>query len=198
VVDLDGARSGTPANLAHVRRIADAVDVELQVGGGLRDDDAVAAVLDAGATRAVLGTAALRDPGFAERMLARHGPQRIVVSVDARAGMVATAGWTQTTQLSAEEVLATLTERGVEQFVYSSIDRDGLLTGPDLDEVRRISSAGGAEIVYSGGVRSVADCAALAGLGAPTLAGVIVGTALFEGRLTVAAAQAALDGPGAS
>ena len=197
VVDLDGARSGAPANLGHVRRIADAVAVPVQVGGGLRDDDAVAAVLDAGATRAVLGTAALRDPGFAERMALRHGPARIVVSVDARAGIVASAGWTETTQITTDEVLARLTARGVEQFVYSSIDRDGLLTGPDLAAVTRITASVDGEIVYSGGVRSVADCEALAALDQPRLAGVIVGTALFEGHLSVSAGQAALDhGPG--
>ncbi len=150
-------------------------------------------MLDAGATRAVLGTAALRDPGFAERMVAHHGDARIVVSVDARGGRVAAAGWTQQTDETAEETLQTLTEVGVAHFVYSSIERDGRLAGPDLEAARRVAQSVDAEIVYSGGVRSATDLADLAGLGEPSLAGVIVGTALFEGRLTVAEGQTALD-----
>jgi phosphoribosylformimino-5-aminoimidazole carboxamide ribotide isomerase len=193
VVDLDGAREGRPANLRHVRRIAAAAGVPVEVGGGLRDPDAVAAVLAAGASRAVLGTAALRDPSFAERMVAAHGPERIVVSVDARGGRVAAAGWTAQTDARAEETLESLAEVGVERFVYSNIERDGMLAGPDLEEVRRIAETLDAEIVYSGGVRSAADLADLAAIGEPSLAGVIVGTALFEGRLTVAEGQAALD-----
>ena len=199
VVDLDGARDGAPANLAHVRRIADAVALPVEVGGGLRDAAAVAAVLDAGADRAVLGTAALRDPRFAEAMVAAHGKHRIVVSVDARRGRVATAGWVEESDVTAEDALAQLSARGVTRFVYSSIERDGMLAGPDLGEVTRIVSgvAGsvphGCEVVYSGGVASVDDLQALAGLDLAALAGVIVGTALFEGRLTVAEGQAALD-----
>jgi phosphoribosylformimino-5-aminoimidazole carboxamide ribotide isomerase len=193
VVDLDGARDGTPANLGHVGRIVDAVDVPVQVGGGLRDDDAVAAVLGAGAARAILGTAALRDHAFAQRMVTVHGAERIVVSVDARRGRAAAAGWTEQTDALAEEVLERLAERGVRRFVYSSIERDGLLEGPDLDEVRRIAQAVHGEVVYSGGVRGAADLVDLAGLSLPSLSGVIVGTALFEGRLTVSDGQRALD-----
>lgn len=192
VVDLDGARDGRPANLRHVRRIAAAVDVPIEVGGGLRDDDAVARILGAGADRAILGTAALADPDFAARMVAAHG-ERIVVSVDARHGRVASAGWTEQSDVTAEAALATLAAAGVTQFVYSSIERDGMLSGPDLDEVQRIAGVVRGRFVYSGGVSAVADLKALAELGLPNLAGVIVGTALFEGRLEVGAGQAALD-----
>lgn len=203
VVDLDGARTGTPANLDHVRRIAAAVDVPVEVGGGLRDDEAVARVLEAGVSRAVLGTAALADGGFAQRMVEVHGAERIVASVDARRGRVAAAGWTEQTHVAAPDALATLAARGVTRFVYSSIERDGMLAGPDLAEVRRIAEVvaagagsggpGSGELVYSGGVSSVEDLRALADLRLPSLAGVIVGTALFEGRLEVGAGQAALD-----
>jgi phosphoribosylformimino-5-aminoimidazole carboxamide ribotide isomerase len=194
VVDLDGARDGAPANLHHVARIVQAANVPVQVGGGLRDADAVARVLAAGADRAILGTAALGDPGFAERMVAAHGSEKIVVSVDARGGRVAAAGWTEQTDELAEETLQSLMEVGVRRFVYSSIERDGMLAGPDLEGVRRIVESVEAEIVYSGGVRSAADLADLAALREPSLAGVIVGTALFQARLTVAEGQAALDG----
>jgi phosphoribosylformimino-5-aminoimidazole carboxamide ribotide isomerase len=196
VVDLDGAREGAPVNLAHVSRIVAVADVPVEVGGGLRTADAVASVLAAGATRAVIGTAALRDPGFAERMVADHGPGRIVVSVDARGGRVAAAGWTEQTDALAVEALTALSAVGVRNVVYSSIERDGMLAGPDLEEIRTVAEAVDGELVYSGGIRSAADLADLAALGEPSLAGVIVGTALFEGRLTVAEGQAALDAAG--
>ena len=195
VVDLDGARSGSPQNLHHVRRIAEAVEVPVEVGGGLRDPDAVARVLDAGADRAILGTAALRDPSFAQAMVAAHGAQRIVVSVDVRAGHVAAAGWTEQTEVSAQTALASLREHGVSRLVYSSIDRDGVLAGPDIIELGRACDVVcDCEVVYSGGVATVDDLARLRGLGLEALRGVIVGTALFEGRLTVAEGQAVLDG----
>jgi phosphoribosylformimino-5-aminoimidazole carboxamide ribotide isomerase len=185
VVDLDGARDGAPANLAHVTRIAAATEVPVEVGGGLRDPRAVAEVL---------GTAALRDASFAERMVDAHGAERIVVSVDARRGRIAAAGWTEQSDVLAEDALRELAQRGVTQFVYSSIERDGMLEGPDPEEVARVCAVvPGAAVVYSGGIASVADLADLAALRLPALSGVIVGTALFEGRLTVAEGQAALD-----
>ena len=192
VVDLDGARSGTPANLHHVRRIADAVQVPVEVGGGLRDDRAVADVLAAGADSAVLGTAAYAETGFLERMIAAHG-DAVIVSVDARRGRLASAGWTRQTEIAAETAIASLGRRGATRFVYSSIERDGMLSGPDLDEVARIAAAVPGSFVYSGGVASVADLQALGGLRLANLTGVIVGTALFERRLGVADGQAALD-----
>jgi phosphoribosylformimino-5-aminoimidazole carboxamide ribotide isomerase len=196
VVDLDGARRGEPANLAHVRRIAAAFAVPLQVGGGLRAPAAVAQVLGAGADRAVLGTAALRSPDFAAEMVAAHGPERIVVSVDVRSGRVAAAGWTEQTDLDAGSALTALVERGVERFVFSCIERDGVLAGPDLEALSAACAAVGdrAQIVYSGGVSGVEDLAMLRRAALAPLCGVIVGTALFEERLSVAAGQAALDG----
>jgi phosphoribosylformimino-5-aminoimidazole carboxamide ribotide isomerase len=192
VVDLDGARSGEPANLEHVRRIVDAVDVPVQVGGGLRSPEAVRAVLEAGAARAVLGTAALHDVDFLDQALGEHH-DRIVVSLDARRGMLATSGWTEQTEIPTESVIDALGRRGVSRFVYSSIERDGMLSGPDLDEVTRIAQAVRGSFIYSGGVSSLEDLRALVGLRQVNLAGVIVGTALFEQRFGVAEGQAALD-----
>jgi phosphoribosylformimino-5-aminoimidazole carboxamide ribotide isomerase len=131
VVDLDGARTGTPANLEDVRRIADAVDVPVQVGGGLRTADAARAAIDAGASRIVLGTAAYRDIDFLDEVLAAHG-DRVVVSIDARDGKLATDGWTEQTEIPAESVVERLGARGVRRFVFSSIERDGMMSGPDL------------------------------------------------------------------
>jgi phosphoribosylformimino-5-aminoimidazole carboxamide ribotide isomerase len=194
VVDLDGARAGAPANLDHVRRIAEAVAVPIEVGGGLRDADAVAAVLAAGAQRAILGTAALRDPSFASAMVAAHGADAIVVSVDVRGGGVAAAGWREQTDVTAQAMLETLRDHDITHFVYSSIDRDGVLAGPDVGALTHACDVvAGCEVVYSGGVASTEQLAQLRALDLPPLSGVIVGTALFEGRLTVGDGQAALD-----
>ena len=191
VVDLDGARSGEPVNVEHVRRIATEVGVPVQVGGGLRNHDAVARVLEAGATRVVLGTAAFRDVDFLDETVAAHR-DRVVVSVDARGGKLAAAGWTEQTEIPVSAVIASLAGRGVTRFVYSSIERDGMLAGPDLDEVKGVAAAVRGTFIYSGGISSLDDLRALAGLRQVNLTGVIVGKALYEDRFDVAAAQAAL------
>ncbi|HLH66278.1 MAG TPA: 1-(5-phosphoribosyl)-5-[(5-phosphoribosylamino)methylideneamino]imidazole-4-carboxamide isomerase [Solirubrobacteraceae bacterium] len=193
VVDLDGARAGAPANLRHVARIAEAVDVPIQVGGGLRSIHDVRAALAAGAARAILGTAAYVDVDLLDEALAEH-PDRIVVSVDARDGRLAAAGWQRQTELPAEAVIETLGRRGVTRFVYSSIQRDGMLAGPDLGEVARIAATVRGTFAYSGGISTIDDLRALAALRQVNLVGVIVGRALYEGRFDVAAGQAALDG----
>lgn len=193
VVDLDGARSGEPANLEHIRRITEAVGIPVQVGGGLRTLEALEAVLDAGASRVVLGTAAYRDVDFLDSALAAHRDQ-VVVSVDSRGGRLAASGWTEQTEIPVSAVLETMGRRGVRRFVYSSIDRDGMLSGPDLEEVRSVGSVIRGSFTYSGGVSTVEDLRALAGLRLVNLGGVIVGKALYEGRLAVGDGQAALDG----
>jgi phosphoribosylformimino-5-aminoimidazole carboxamide ribotide isomerase len=192
VVDLDGARAGGPVNLEHVRRIASAVDVPVQVGGGLRTLDAVRAAVQAGATRVVLGTAAYTDIDLLDVAVAELG-DRVVVSVDAREGKLATAGWTQQTDIPVESVIERLGARGVRRFVFSSIERDGLLEGPDLDMARRVAEAVRGSFVYSGGVGSLDDLRALAALRQVNLEGVIVGKALYEGRFGVGDGQRVLD-----
>lgn len=194
VVDLDGARSGEPANVEHLRRIAEAVDVPIQAGGGLRTVEAVDNAIKAGASRIVLGTAAYRDIDFLDEVLAAHG-DRVVVSIDTRNGKLATNGWTQQTELPAETVVATLGARGVRRFVFSSIDRDGMLSGPDLDAARQIAEAVRGSFLYSGGISSIEDLRALAALRQVNLAGVIVGKGLYEQRFTVAEAHRALEAP---
>ena len=193
VVDLDGARSGKPANLEHLRRISGELGVDVQYGGGLRSARSVREALQAGAARVLLGTAAFADPQLLEEVLAAHGPERVLVSVDARGGRVATAGWTERSELSAQEALLGLHARGVRRFVFTDVDRDGMLEGPDLDAVRRLAGAVEGELVYSGGIGHLADLEALARLRAPNLDGVIVGKALYERRFTVAEAQRALQ-----
>jgi phosphoribosylformimino-5-aminoimidazole carboxamide ribotide isomerase len=192
VVDLDGARSGTPQGIEHLRRIAAELGVPVQYGGGLRSDEAIDSAVAAGAARVILGTAAFRDPELLERAVRDHG-ERVVVSVDTRGGRVATAGWTETTELSAAEVIDRLTAAGVRNFVYTNVDRDGLLEGPDVDELAALAANVRGNLIYSGGIGAVADLEALASIGAPSLEGVIVGKALYERRFSVGEGQAALD-----
>jgi phosphoribosylformimino-5-aminoimidazole carboxamide ribotide isomerase len=195
VVDLDGARSGAPVNLKHVKRIAQECDVPVQVGGGLRSVEAVRDALATGATRVVLGTAAYRDVDLLDEVLAEHG-DRVIVSIDARDGKLATSGWTEQTEIPAASVIERLGHRGVRRFVYSSIERDGMLEGPDLDAVASIAEAVRGSFVYSGGISSLDDQRALASLRHVNLTGVIVGRALYEQRFGVADALGALAGNG--
>ena len=192
VVDLDGAREGAPMNIDHLRAIARDVGVPVHYGGGLRTPEAVGAALAAGAERAIVGTVALTDASLLERILAAHGRDRIVVSVDVRGGRPASSGWVKTSETSTEATLEALQEMGVEWFVYTDVDRDGMLEGPDTERVSEIASRVSGRMIYSGGIGALADLEALASLDAPSLAGVIVGKALYEGRFTVAQAQAAL------
>jgi phosphoribosylformimino-5-aminoimidazole carboxamide ribotide isomerase len=193
VVDLDGARSGAPVNLEQVRRITAEAEVPVQVGGGLRTIGAVREAIAAGAARVLLGTAAYVDVDFLDQAIAEFD-DRVVVSVDVRGGRLAAAGWTEQTDIPLEAVVEHLNARGVRRFVYSSIDRDGMLAGPDLDGARRVAEAVRGSYTYSGGVSSLDDLRALVELRQVNLNGVIVGKALYEGKFTVGEAQAVLDG----
>jgi phosphoribosylformimino-5-aminoimidazole carboxamide ribotide isomerase len=191
VVDLDGAREGEPRSLEHLERIAAEAGVPVQYGGGLRSIGAVEAALEAGAERVILGTAAFRDVDLLDDALERFGG-RIVVSVDVRGGNVATSGWTETSTLPAGEAIERLQDRGVRSFVYTDADRDGMLEGPDLDDVRRVAGAVRGRFVYSGGIGTTEHLRSLVSLRLVNLAGAISGKALYEGAFTIAEGQAAL------
>ncbi|HYI99647.1 MAG TPA: 1-(5-phosphoribosyl)-5-[(5-phosphoribosylamino)methylideneamino]imidazole-4-carboxamide isomerase [Thermoleophilaceae bacterium] len=192
VVDLDGARDGAPANLDHLRRITAELEVPVQYGGGLRSLQSVRAALAAGATRVVVGTAAYTDAEFLQSAL-ETWRQRILVAVDVRGGHVSVSGWTRETQMRPEELIARLQKHGATRFVYTNADRDGMLEGVDVDEVRRISDAVRGRFIMSGGIGSLADLEALRDLRLLNLAGVISGKALYEGRFTVRDGRAALE-----
>lgn len=193
VVDLDGAKSGAPVNLEHLRRIAGELGVPVQYGGGLRSARAVDDALAAGAARAILGTAAFTQAGLLEQVLGEHGKERVLVSVDVRGGHVTTAGWTETTEIPTEAVIESLAERGASDLVFTNVDRDGMLEGPDLEEVRRVlQAAHGGSVIYSGGIGQLSDLEGLVALGEQSLEGVIVGKALYERRFTVPQALAVL------
>ncbi len=192
VVDLDGAKVGSPQNLDVVGRITANVGCPVQLGGGLRDASWVTAAFEVGVERVVIGTAALRDPNFLDAALKSHG-ERIVVSVDARGGEVSLAGWTESADRDVAEAVADLTERGVSRFLFTPIEVDGTMEGPGLGELARVAGATDAAVIYSGGVGELSDLEELARRAPPNVEGVIVGRALYEGRFRVGQANSALE-----
>ena len=192
VIDLDGAREGRPQNLDHLERITSELRVPVQYGGGLRDVGAVRDALAAGADRVILGTAAYSDVEFLDTCVATW-PSRVLVAIDVRDGRVSVAGWTKATQMPAEDVIERMQRRGVRQFVYTNVDRDGMLEGPDLEEVARIAGIIRGRFLYSGGIGSLEDFRGLSALRLVNLAGVVSGKALYEGRFTIAEVHELLD-----
>ena len=190
VVDLDGARAGTPQNGDALRAIAAVEGRFVQVGGGLRSPQAVEETLALGARRVILGTAALSDAPFLDAMLKQYG-ERIAVGVDARDGRVAVDGWTRTTGEDAFSFCRSLQERGVSTVVYTDISRDGMLAGANLEAYRRLCALDGLRIIASGGIHSAGEIARLRDMGVD---GAIVGKALYEGKLPVQAALEAAKG----
>lgn len=188
VVDLDGALHGERRNLEHLTRIAEGTGLPVQYGGGLRDIEAVSSALNAGAWRAVIGTAAFRNRSLVEEAVAEFG-DRIVVSADARDGRIAAQGWTEATDLAATDAVSELRAVGVKTFVYTDIARDGMLVGTDLEGMTAISAAAGdGNVIASGGVGELADLQNLVDLNLPNLEGVIAGKALYEKRFTLSEA----------
>jgi phosphoribosylformimino-5-aminoimidazole carboxamide ribotide isomerase len=190
VVDLDGARTGTPANLQHIRAIANRFTVKIQAGGGIRDFDTAEAFAEAGVSRIVVGTAAIQDKELIDRLVDRHA-DGMAVAVDARNGMVAASGWTETTNVRAADLARALAIQGVPTIIYTNVSVDGTLQGVDLVSTETVARAFGGDLIYSGGVGSVEDVAALARLKHRGLRGVIVGRAIYLGRFTLAQALAA-------
>jgi phosphoribosylformimino-5-aminoimidazole carboxamide ribotide isomerase len=180
VVDLDGARAGHPVHLKVVARISAATGLPLQLGGGLRTERDIAAALEVGAARVILGTVAARDPDLLARCLARWD-ERIAVGVDARDGRVAVAGWRETTGESALELARRMDEMGVRTLVVTSIERDGTLAGSDTAGLQVLRAAlPTARLIAAGGLATLADVRALARLG---LDGAVLGRALYAGTL---------------
>jgi len=183
VVDLDGARAGRPRNRDAVAAIARvAAGVPVQLGGGLRDLAAIEAALELGVDRAILGTAALREPELV-REAARRWPGRVAVGIDARAGRVAVSGWLETSETSAVELARLFEDVGVAALVYTDIARDGMGSGPDLEGTATLAAAVSIPVIASGGVGSLDDVRRTAALAARGVAGVIVGRALYTGAV---------------
>jgi phosphoribosylformimino-5-aminoimidazole carboxamide ribotide isomerase len=185
VVDLDAAKDGASDHGTVIAAIVDAVGerVAVEVAGGLRTTDAVAAILGRGAARAVVGTAALRDPTFARALVAAHRPERIAVALDVRDGLAVGHGWQPGAPgTPVDEALATLADHGITTFEVTAIDRDGTLGGPDLALYERLVAMDRGAIIASAGITTAEDIAAVRSIGCT---GAIIGRALYDGRLTI-------------
>ncbi len=190
VVDLDGAKSGRADNIEVIERIMAQTSLKVEVGGGVRSIEAVERLLDAGVTRAVLGTALVRDPAFAREAVERFGGDALVAGIDARDGEVAVSGWCEGSGIAAHELAHRMAAVGYRHLVYTDIARDGMQTGIDPAAYAAMAEAFGHPVVASGGVASVADIEALAPVAA-SIEGVIAGRAIYEGSLGVAEGVAA-------
>lgn len=191
VVDLDGAFAGTPRHAEVIGSIIKAFGGPVEVGGGLRTPEALAAVLEAGAARAIIGSAALDDPEFITRAVEQYG-ERVAVGIDARDGFVQTHGWVKTTAVKATELAKAMAAIGVKTIIYTDTATDGMLGGPNLAQMAAICDAAPeCSITASGGVSSPRDVANLIALARPNLRAAIVGKALYDGRTTLAEMNAA-------
>ena len=197
VVDLDAARSGDPVNRDVIRSICAAVDVPVQVGGGVRSVDAAAALFDLGVARVVIGSAAVDDPDLVRAVAADHP---VAVGLDARGDEVATHGWTERTGRTVGDLAAEFADAGVAALVVTEIGVDGTLAGPDIDGLTRLLGSTGIPVIASGGVGTIEHLLDLAAVTVDgrRFEGAICGRAIYEGRFTVAGARAALDAGAAS
>lgn len=193
VVDLDGAFAGKAVNEAAVRSILGAVTVPVQLGGGIRDHAGIERWLEAGISRVILGTAALRDPQLVIAAC-KANPGKIAVGIDARGGMVAVEGWAETSDVSALDLARRFEDAGVAAIIYTDIDRDGALSGVNVQATADLARAISIPVIASGGVASLDDLRGLMAVADSGIEGVISGRALYDGRIDLAQAIAVLDG----
>jgi phosphoribosylformimino-5-aminoimidazole carboxamide ribotide isomerase len=193
VVDLDGAFAGKPVNARAIETIVAAAGVPVQLGGGIRDRAAIDAWLDRGVARVVLGTVALRDPALVKTACAAH-PGRIAVGIDARAGMVAVAGWAETSSVRALDLALKFEDAGVAAIIYTDIERDGALGGANVEATAALARRLTTKVIASGGVASLDDLRALKAREKDGIAGVICGRALYDGRIDLRAALVVVEG----
>ena len=185
VVDLDGAFAGEPRHAEVIAKVIEAFGGPVEVGGGIRSMDSLRAVMEAGAARAIIGSAALEDPAFLSAALELYG-DRIAVGIDARDGFVQTRGWVETTKVRATELAAAVEKAGVKSIIYTDTATDGMLGGPNLTQMAAICDAApGCAVTASGGVSSPYDVKNLMALGRANLVAAIVGKALYDGRTTL-------------
>jgi phosphoribosylformimino-5-aminoimidazole carboxamide ribotide isomerase len=194
LVDLDGAKAGKPENGQAIEAIARAIDIPIEVGGGLRDRERVAALFDRGVQYAILGTAAVENPELVSSLSAEF-PGRIIVGIDARNGKVATRGWLATSEVDAIALAQDMAVRGAAAVIYTDIQRDGTLQGPNLEALRSLAQATSVPIIASGGMSSVRDLLSLLTLEPLGVTGVIIGKALYTGDIVLKEALRAV-GPG--
>ncbi len=182
VVDLDGAREGSPRNLKLIEAIARALPVRVQVGGGMRSRDRVTQVLATGVSRVILGTLAVEQPQVVAALCAEF-PDQVLVGIDARNGMVATRGWLNTSEVTALDLARRVAGTGIAGIVYTDIQRDGTLSGPNLETLRQMATETRLPILASGGIGSLTDLLSLLALEPLGVTGAILGKALYTGRI---------------
>ena len=190
IVDLDGARSGTPANLAAVKDIASSVSVPIQLGGGIRTIDTANAVMALEVERVMIGTAAVESPDLIRSLFEHLSSDQVVVSVDARDGFVAVKGWTRATEVLASDLISNMVENGVRRFMYTDIARDGTLTEPNFGAIQELLNRTGAVLLAAGGISSLRHLTRLAELG---VEGAVVGQALYTGAIELREALEAVS-----
>lgn len=180
VVDLDGARTGRIANLEAIRDIINAIDIPIQVGGGVRDVPTIEMLFGMGVARVIVGSLAYKSPGILAGLVPKY-PGRIIGGIDARGGLVAIAGWQETTARSARDLASELFDMGIGEVVFTDIQRDGMFSGPNLDAIREVASSG-VRVIASGGISSLDDIRAIAALRGCGVVGMIIGKALYAGK----------------
>ena len=190
LVDLDGAKAGHPVNLEAIANIVEVVKttatqpVQIQVGGGLRTEASVRQLLALGIDRVILGTVAVEQPQLVKTLCQQY-PHQIVVGIDARAGKVATKGWLETSEVLATDLATQMAQMGVAAIIYTDIQRDGTMTGPNLDALRQLASGIDIPVIASGGVSSLGDLLSLLSLSTMGVTGAIVGRALYTGEVNL-------------
>lgn len=182
LVDLDGAKAGHPVNDELIGRIAQAVRVPVQVGGGLRNERDVEKLIGLGVSRVILGTAAIEDRKFVSRVLAKYGAA-VAIGIDARNGLVATRGWLETSAVKAEELAVELAAEGAKTFIFTDISRDGMMGGPNVEAIVQLAKVSGQTVIASGGVSQPEDLDQLAAHAGSGVGGAIVGKALYTGSI---------------
>lgn len=192
IVDLDGAKTGEPKNRDLVLEVVKVASCPVQAGGGLRSMDDVTEVLAAGATRAVLGTVALEDEAELRKVCARYG-DRIAVSLDAKGEHLTSHGWTVGTGVPLLDAVGIFEDAGVSTFIYTDVSRDGTMSGPNIESLRKLAASTELPVIASGGISSLADLKTIARLADENIRGAIVGRALYEGKFTVGEAMFAAD-----
>ena len=194
MVDLDGAKAGLPLNTEPVIEAARTLDVKIEVGGGIRNEENVRAYLDAGVDRVILGSSAISDPVFVKDMLAEYGGERIAIGIDARDGYVATHGWLETSRVRAEELGKELALVGAETFIMTDISKDGMLEGPNIEAIARLAQVTEKNVIASGGVSTMEDVRQLRNHCREGIVGAIVGKAVYTDRISVREAVQEVDG----
>ncbi|PJJ28188.1 1-(5-phosphoribosyl)-5-[(5-phosphoribosylamino)methylideneamino]imidazole-4-carboxamide isomerase [Lacrimispora celerecrescens] len=190
LVDLDGALAGRSINEKVIKRIADTVSIPIEIGGGIRSEEAVGSMLSLGVARVIIGTKAVENPEFIRDMVKKFGQDRIVAGVDAKDGMVAVEGWEKISGITASELCSRMKEYGVRHIVYTDISRDGMLTGPNVEYTKRLTEETGMDIIASGGMSSMEDLRQLYHAG---VRGAIIGKALYENRIDLKEAIEAFE-----